>query len=195
MQAGSITRGELTRSQIALLPQAGTLDASFPIDCRDVVALGMIGKIGAFGAVGAADLARAQAALDQVGMSGFARRPVGSLSAGQMQRVLFARLIVQEAPVLLLDEPFNAVDARTEVDLLALIHDWHHQGRTVIAVLHDIELVRAHFPQTLLMAREVVAFGPTDQVLSQENRVRARLTAEAWMADAPVCHASHEVAS
>jgi zinc/manganese transport system ATP-binding protein len=168
------------------------LDASFPLDCRDVVMLGLIGEVGAFAAIGAEGRVRADAALKQVGLQGFADRPVGSLSAGQMQRVLFARLIVQEAPVMLLDEPFNAVDARTEADLLALIHGWHDQGRTVIAVLHDLDLVRTAFPQCLLLAREVMAFGPTADVLSQENRVRARLAAEAWVEAAPICHAEHE---
>ncbi len=191
-ESGSISRGDLKRTQIALLPQAGTLDASFPLDCRDVVMLGLIGEVGAFAAIGAEGRVRADAALKQVGLQGFADRPVGSLSAGQMQRVLFARLIVQEAPVMLLDEPFNAVDARTEADLLALIHGWHDQGRTVIAVLHDLDLVRTAFPQCLLLAREVMAFGPTADVLSQENRVRARLAAEAWVEAAPICHAEHE---
>ncbi len=194
-ESGAVLRGDLTRQQIALLPQAGTLDPSFPIDCRDVVMLGLIGEAGAFRAMGASDRARAEAALAQVGLHDFARRPVGSLSAGQMQRVLFARLIVQEAPVLLLDEPFNAVDTRTEADLLALIDQWHHQGRTVIAVLHDLDLVRAHFPQCLLLARQLVAFGPTEAVLSQENRQRARMVAEAWVGDAPVCEAESDLHS
>ena len=90
---------------------------------------------------------RAEPALAAVGLGGFERRPVGTLSAGQFQRVLFARLMVQDAPVLLLDEPFNAVDARTEADLLALVQAWHRAGRTVIAVLHDLELVRALSPR------------------------------------------------
>jgi len=191
-ESGSIGCGALQRSQIALLAQAGTLDRSFPIDCRDVVLLGLIGKIGAFRAIGKDDVARADAALEQVGMQGFGARPVGSLSAGQMQRVMFARLIVQEAPVMLLDEPFNAVDMRTEADLLALIHEWHRQGRTLITVLHDLDLVREHFPQTLLLAREVVAFGDTEDVLRKENRERARLAAEAWVAGAPVCEVPHQ---
>ena len=191
-QSGSIALGDLTRSEIALLAQTGTLDRSFPIDCRDVVLLGLIGKIGAFRAAGEQDLARAESALRLVGMEGFSRRAVGSLSAGQLQRVMFARLIVQQAPVMLLDEPFNAVDARTEGDLLALIHHWHGEGRTVIAVLHDLEVVREHFPRTLLLAREVVAFGPTAEVLSKHNRERARLAAEAWNAAAPVCEIEHE---
>ena len=177
--AGRIDRGGLAGRDIALLPQASRLDRSFPVTCGEVVALGAWGEMGAFGA-GPADLgARVQAALEQVGMAGFAGRLVGALSAGQFQRVLFARLIVQDAPVLLLDEPTASVDARTEADLVALIRAWHGQGRTVIVVLHDLELVRALCPETLLLAGETVAWGPTAGVLSAENRMRARLLAEA----------------
>jgi zinc/manganese transport system ATP-binding protein len=118
------------------------------------------------------------AALERVGMAGLAAQPVAALSAGQFQRVLFARLIMQDAAVLLLDEPFAAVDARTEADLAAEIRAWHGEGRTVLVVLHDLDLVRALCPQTLLLAGTMVAWGPTDAVLTAENRLRARLLAE-----------------
>ena len=173
--------------QVALLPQGAALDRSFPLGCLEVVALGQVAERGVFRPIGPD---RAHAALEAVGLAGFERRPVGTLSAGQFQRVLFARLMVQDAPVLLLDEPFNAVDARTEADLLAIVHGWQAAGRTVIAVLHDLELVRARFPQTLLLARHVVAWGPTDQVLTPEALTRARLNAEAWVDDAVVCRAA-----
>lgn len=104
---------------------------------------------------------------------------VGALSAGQVQRVLFARLLVQDAPVVLLDEPFNAIDARTTADLLALVRRWHAEGRTVVAVLHDLDQVRAVFPDTLLLARGVVAWGPTADVLTPANLLLARGMAEA----------------
>ena len=79
------------------------------------------------------------------------QRPIQALSAGQFQRVLFARTIVQDAKLILLDEPFTAVDAATTQLLLSVIHEWHAQGRTVIAVLHDMDLVRRHFPHTMLL--------------------------------------------
>ncbi len=93
---------------------------------------------------------------------------MGALSGGQFQRVLFARLLLQDAAIILLDEPFRAVDTKTVEDLLRLIGRWHSEGRTVIAALHDLDQVRAHFPKTLLIAREVVAWGPTKQVLTAE---------------------------
>ena len=166
--------------QVALLPQGTALDRQFPIACLDVVALGAWVRVGPFRPIGAAGLDRARAALHAVGMRGFESRAIGALSAGQFQRVLFARLLMQDAPVLLLDEPFNAVDARTAADLLALVHGWHAAGRTVVAVLHDIELVRDHFPQTLLLARHQLAWGPTSEVLRPDTLRTARLSAEAW---------------
>jgi len=175
------------RESIALLPQATALDRAFPISCLDVVMFGHWSRAGAFRAIRAVEKQRAREALSAVGLEGFEKRAVGSLSTGQFQRVLFARLLVQDAPVILLDEPFNAVDARTAADLLALVHRWHGEGRTVLAVLHDLELVRAQFPETLLLAREPVAWGPTAEVLSAQNRLRARMMAEAWDEDAEAC--------
>ena len=113
-------------------------------------------------------------ALDTVGLTELANRTVGSLSGGQFQRALFARLLLQDAAVILLDEPFRAVDTPTVEHLLQLIQHWHREGRTVLAALHDIEQVRAHFPRTLLLAREVVAWGNTAGVLSRENLVKSR---------------------
>ncbi|SFK89648.1 metal ABC transporter ATP-binding protein [Falsiroseomonas stagni] len=175
--------------RLALLPQQSGMDRAFPILCLDVVMQGMWSKLGAFGAASAADRDRAQAALEAVGLGGFARRPVGAMSAGQFQRLLFARLLVQDADLILLDEPFNAVDARTAADLLAVVRRWHGEGRTVMAVLHDMDLVRDEFPHCLLLARECVASGPTAEVLSAANRLRARRMAEAWDETAPACAA------
>ncbi len=173
--------------KVALLPQAAALDRAFPISCLDVVLFGLWAETGAFGGIGAEGRARALRALASVGLDGFAARPIGSLSAGQLQRVLFARLLLQDAPVMLLDEPFNAVDAATAAVLLRQIVAWHGQGRTVVAVLHDLDLVREHFPQTLLLAREPVAWGPTAEVLTAANRFVARRMAEGWDDTAEAC--------
>ena len=174
--------------RMAYLPQLSEIDRSFPIDVRDCVLLGCWGSAGAFGSVTAALLAQVDAALHAVGLQGFEHRAVGTLSAGQLQRVMFARLLVQDAPLILLDEPFNAVDAKTTADLLALVQQWHLEGRTVIAVLHDDAQVRQYFPQTLLLARELVGWGPTAEVLTEAKLQRARAMAEAWDETAEVCN-------
>jgi zinc/manganese transport system ATP-binding protein len=177
---GRIDRGGLAPADIALLPQLGGLDRAFPIACADVVASGALARLGAFRRAPGATGARVAAALAAVGLDGFGRRLIGSLSAGQFQRVLFARLMLQDAPVLLLDEPIAAVDARTAADLLRIIGGWHAEGRTVVAVLHDLDLVRRAFPDTLVLAREMVAWGPTARAFTAETRRRARLAAESW---------------
>lgn len=188
---GGRSGGALTvmppRERIAYLPQVAEIDRSFPIDVRDCVLLGCWGAAGAWGAVTRKLLGRVDAALQTVGLEGFERRSVGSLSSGQLQRVMFARMLVQDAELILLDEPFNAVDAKTTAALLALVRQWHQQRRTVIAVLHDDAMVREHFPATVLLARELVGWGATGEVLTEPNLRRARTMAEAWDETAGRC--------
>jgi zinc/manganese transport system ATP-binding protein len=173
--------------RVAYLPQLSEVDRSFPLSVQAFVAMGLWHRTGAFGGLGRADLARVGEALAAVGLTGFERRPISALSGGQVQRVMFARLLLQDADLILLDEPFTALDAKTAADLLAVVQRWHGEGRTVLAVLHDIEAVRRHFPDTLLLAREKVAHGPTDTVLTAENLFRARQMSEAFDDDANVC--------
>jgi zinc/manganese transport system ATP-binding protein len=149
--AGRIERGSLHRADIALLAQGSHLDRSFPITCLDVVALAVT-RLGPFRAVGRDRIGQARAALARVGLEGFEGRQIKALSSGQFQRVLFARTILQDARLILLDEPFTAVDAPTQRLLLSVIQDWHAQGRTVVAVLHDPEIVRQHFPHVLSLS-------------------------------------------
>lgn len=172
---------------MAYLPQLADIDRSFPVSGEAVVAMGLWREIGAFGSVRPAHRERIRAAIRTVGMEGFERRPIGALSGGQMQRVLFARLLLQDARLILLDEPFTAIDRRTVDDLLGVILSWHREGRTVLAVLHDLDEVRRHFPRTLLMARELIAHGPTHEALTAENLFRARTTSEAFDDAAAIC--------
>ncbi|MDE0209613.1 MAG: zinc ABC transporter ATP-binding protein AztA [Boseongicola sp.] len=176
---GRIVFGGLSRSEIAYLPQQSDVDRSFPIAVTDLVSMGLWREIGGFGGLRTAHRARVAEAIAAVGLEGFEKRPIGSLSGGQIQRVLFARLLLQDARLVLLDEPFNAVDARTMADLIAVVRRWHGEGRTVLAVLHDFDTVRAHFPRALMLARELVAHGPTAQVLTADNQFRARQMCEA----------------
>lgn len=175
------------RARIAYLPQVADIDRSFPIDVRDCVLLGYWGTASAWGAVSRAMLERVDAALQAVGLEGFEHRSIGSLSSGQLQRVMFARMLVQDAQLILLDEPFNAIDAKTTAALLGLVQQWHQQQRTVIAVLHDDDMVRRYFPQTLLLARELVGWGTTADVLTEPHLQRARAMAEAWDEAAGLC--------
>ncbi|TIW88451.1 MAG: ATP-binding cassette domain-containing protein, partial [Mesorhizobium sp.] len=126
-------------------------------------------------------------ALMAVGLGGFEKRPIDTLSGGQLQRTLFARVLLQDADLILLDEPFNAVDAKTVGDLIALIKHWHGEERTIMVVVHDLDLVRQNFPETLLLARQPIAWGETRETLKPENLLRARRFHEAWEENAPWC--------
>jgi zinc/manganese transport system ATP-binding protein len=177
--AGTIERSRGNHTRLAYLPQAADLDRSFPLSTFDLVSLGLWSKAGLFGAVGRKDRSRVEEALAAVGLTGFERRGIGTLSGGQMQRALFARLLLQDAQIILLDEPFTAIDAKTTADLLDLVRRWHHESRTVVAVLHDLDVVRRVFPETLLIAREPVAWGETGQALDAANLLKARRMIEA----------------
>ncbi|MFG1432578.1 zinc ABC transporter ATP-binding protein AztA [Xanthobacter sp. V2C-8] len=184
---GAVDLHGVSPRDIAYLPQGAEIDRSFPINVYDLVSMGLWRRAGLFGGIGRRDRARIEEAVSAVGLEGFEDRPIGSLSGGQMQRTLFARLLLQDARVILLDEPFTALDAKTTADLVDLVGRWHGERRTVLAVLHDFDLVRAAFPETLLLARQQVAWGPTREVLAPENLLKARRMGEAWQADAATC--------
>jgi zinc/manganese transport system ATP-binding protein len=191
---GRIELSGVPRRRIAYLPQQAGLDRRFPLAAWDLVALGLWHRIGPFGAVRDAHAESIASALAAVGLDGFGARPIESLSGGQLQRALFARLLLQDAPLILLDEPFTAVDARTTLDLIALVQRWHGEARTVVAVIHDLDLAQRYFPQALLLAREPVAWGPTAEVLRAEPRFRARQMREPFDETAEVCHWGSEAA-
>jgi zinc/manganese transport system ATP-binding protein len=185
--SGAIERDGLAARDIAYLPQVADIDRSFPIGVYDMVAMGLWKRTGLFGGVDRRGRAEVEQAIAAVGLNGFERRAIGTLSGGQMQRMLFARLLLQDARVIVLDEPFNAIDAKTETDLLALVRRWHGEQRTVLAALHDLDLVKANFPQTLLLARAPVAWGATPDVLTAANLLKARQMCEAFDEEAAAC--------
>ena len=185
--AGTILTGDLDVRDIAYLPQTVDIDRSFPISVFDFVGTGLWRSVGFFGGMGKDAREKIARALSAVGLSGFENRTIGTLSGGQMQRMLFARVLLQDARLIVLDEPFNAIDAKTSTDLLALIKRWHAEKRTVLAALHDMELVRANFPETLLLARGQVAWGATTEVLTAENLSEARRMCEAFDDSAAAC--------
>jgi zinc/manganese transport system ATP-binding protein len=185
--AGRIERDGLAARDIAYLPQAAEIDRSFPINVYDMVSMGLWHHSGLFGGIDRNGRRRIEQAIAAVGLTGFEDRAIGTLSGGQMQRMLFARLLLQDARVIVLDEPFNAVDAKTSADLFDLVRRWHGEKRTVITALHDIDFVRANFPETLLLAREPVAWGNTTTVLTPENLNTARRMCEAFDEHATEC--------
>jgi zinc/manganese transport system ATP-binding protein len=192
--AGRIERGDLSARDIAYLPQAAEIDRTFPVNVYDMVAMGLWRSTGLFGGVNGKDRKRIEEAIAVVGLTGFEDRAIGTLSGGQMQRMLFARLLLQNARVIVLDEPFNAVDVKTSADLFDLVRRWHGEHRTVLTAMHDIDFVRENFPETLLLAREPVAWGKTAAVLTPENLLTARRMCEAFDEHAEECAAPQSAA-
>jgi zinc/manganese transport system ATP-binding protein len=185
--AGQIDLTNLRAREIAYLPQIAEIDRSFPITVYDIVAMGLWRKVGLFGGIGGGDREKIQAAIASVGLTGFEQRSIATLSGGQMQRVLFARLLLEDARLIVLDEPFAAIDSKSADDLLAIVEHWHRENRTVLAALHDLEMVKASFPEVLLLAREPVAWGPSAHVLTPENLLKARQMCEAFDEKAAAC--------
>jgi zinc/manganese transport system ATP-binding protein len=153
------------RQRLAYLPQLAAIDRDYPLTVLELIALGGWREFGAFRSPSTALRTRAVLVAETVGLAGHLARLIGELSVGELQRALFARLMLQDAAVILLDEPFAAVDAQTLSVLLDQVIQWHQEGRTVIAVQHDLDLVRARFPLTLVLARRCLAWGVTEAVL------------------------------
>jgi zinc/manganese transport system ATP-binding protein len=185
---GRVELDGLKARDIAYLPQDNGLAKTFPMTLETLVSLGLWGRRGLFGTIGKDDRRRMADAFEAVGLAGFEHRGVDQVSGGQLQRALFARVLVQDARLILLDEPFSALDARTTTDLIDLIRRWPGEGRTVLMVLHDLDMVRTLCPDTLLLAREAVAWGETAHALNPENLLKARRLSEAWDEHAHACH-------
>ncbi len=176
---GAIEFCGLTRKMMAYLPQAADLQVDFPISVLQMVSSGFWHKSNGFQRITVHQKEQCKDALRIVGLSGFDDRTLDSLSAGQFQRALFARVIVQDAKLILLDEPFTSIDATTTEALLNVIRRWHKEQRTVICVLHDFEQIKANFTDCLLMARECIAWGKSRDVLNPENLLSARFFRQA----------------
>ena len=165
---------------VAYLPQQTQLDESFPITVFELVTTGLWDKLGFSKSLGTSQHKQCEDAIAAVGLQGFEHRMINTLSGGQLQRSLFARVLLQDQPVILLDEPFNAIDAKTLADLTQVIKQWHQDERTIIMVTHDLDYVQKHCPQTLLLARECIGHGATNDILTAENLKRARQLSEAF---------------
>lgn len=176
LSGGSITWDghavETRRGVVSWLGQRRTQDAGFPVDARTVVDSGRYAVRGAFAGFRDDDRAAVEAAMAEMHVSQFADRPFAELSGGQQQRVLIARALASGAQVLLLDEPLTGLDAPSADDLLRRLRDWAAGGRLVVAVIHDLAVVRAWCSEVLLLNRSAIACGPTAATMSEANLAR-----------------------
>ena len=162
---GRIDRNGGDPRSLGYLPQTVEFDRDFPISARDVVAMGLWSHLGPFGRIGNQHAEIVATALQTMGFTGLENKLIGQLSGGELQRVLFARLIAMDAPIILLDEPFAAIDRETISGLIALIRRWHQEGRTIIAALHDLDQVRRFFPKTMRLTGGRGIFWSTAEIL------------------------------
>ena len=167
-----VLRWSPTRPTIGWLAQRHALESQFPLTVLDVVSQGAWPRISLLRGLRNDVRRRIQAALARVGLTEMARTPIEALSGGQFQRMLFARVLVQRAPLVMLDEPFTGIDEATTHDLMTVIQEMHQQGQTVLAVLHDNQRVADYFPETLLLAPQNASWGLTHEVLPAFHSAR-----------------------
>lgn len=194
--AGKVVWPSGRPNEIGYLAQMSEFDHRFPIRVRDLAAMGAWGGFGLWTGLDRGNRARVDAALEQAGVADLADRALHTLSGGQLQRALFARVILQDAPLILLDEPFAAVDQTTEAHLLTIIRDWRSEGRAVVLVVHDLSSVLDHCSHALLLGNGTATVGTVDHVLTPERLVAQKYMSEsqaAWMfrrppSDAEIAH-------
>lgn len=170
--------------EIGYLAQMADFDSRFPIRVRDLAAMGAWGGFGMRRRLDRAAQKRVAAALDDAGVLSIADQPIHTLSGGQLQRSLFARVILQDAPLILLDEPFAAVDQHTEAHLLSIIDRWRDEGRAVVLVIHDLSSVLDHCTHALLLGGGEATHGSVSDVLTPQNLIRQKYMSESqaeWM--------------
>lgn len=160
---------KLQRTMVGYVPQRGTVDWDFPTNALDVVLMGRYGRIGWIKRPGKKDKELALACLDKVGMADYADRQISQLSGGQQQRVFLARALVQDAQIYFMDEPFIGVDAATEKAIIFLLNELKAQGKTVIVVHHDLQTVEEYFDWSMLINKQIIAYGPTEDVFTMEH--------------------------
>ena len=161
------------QKQVAYVEQRKDLDLTFPIDVFDVVLTGTYGKLGLFKNPGKAEKKLSQDALAQVSLTEFAKRQIGNLSGGQLQRVFVARAIVQQAEIIILDEPFVGIDLQSETAIMRILKQWRDAGKTIIVIHHDLNKVHDYFDDLVILNHGIVDFGPTNEVYNPKNIERA----------------------
>jgi len=157
------------RRRVAYVPQRGSVDWDFPTDALDVVTMGRYGTLGWLRRPGRRERETAYECLRQVGMADFAQRQISQLSGGQQQRVFLARALAQDADLYFMDEPFAGVDALTERAIVALLQELRAQGKTVVAVHHDLNTVDDYFDDVALLNVRLIAAGPVADVFTHDN--------------------------
>jgi manganese/iron transport system ATP-binding protein/manganese/zinc/iron transport system ATP- binding protein len=155
------------RALMGYVPQIDDLDRRFPVSVQDVVMMGRYPRIGWVRRPREEDARAVRGALERVEMADLARAQLGTLSGGQLQRVLLARVLAQDPHLLLLDEPVSGVDTTTQHAVFGVLEALRDAGKTVVVSTHDLNCVVERFDQVLCLNRRLVAYGPPAQVFRE----------------------------
>jgi zinc/manganese transport system ATP-binding protein len=167
---GQIARNALNLELTAYLPQAMILEKDFPIDVGQMIRQGFFKEQSFLSfKLNVEQQVRFEQALELTQLKSLEKKPIRTLSLGQLQRARWARLMVQNAQLILLDEPFTGLDENTTVHLLEVMLNWHKQGRTIIAAIHDEKMAAKYFSHCLVLNKNAVNWGPTAEVLVNHN--------------------------
>lgn len=152
------------RKEIAYVEQRSAIDLTFPITVEEVVLLGTYPKLGLFKRPKKEDREKVLACLKQVKMERFAKRQIGNLSGGQLQRVFIARALAQEADIIFLDEPFVGIDMVSEKVIVSILKQLQGEGKTIVIVHHDLHKTREYFDNLIILNQKLIASGPVKDV-------------------------------
>lgn len=150
---------------ISYVPQRSQVDWHFPVNVADVVMMGRVGQLGLFKWPKRRDWEYVYESLALVDMADLAKRQIGELSGGQQQRVFIARALAQEAALMLMDEPFNGLDIKSQEDIFEVMETLRHRQVTVLVSTHDLNLAGKRFDRLMLLNRQLVAFGNAAHIL------------------------------
>lgn len=160
---------EKQRKLVAYVPQKGSVDWDFPTTAFDVVLMGTYGSLGWIKRPGAKEKKLALECMEKVGMLPYRNRQISQLSGGQQQRVFLARALAQNASIYFMDEPFQGVDATTEVAIINILKELRKEGKTVIVVHHDLQTVPEYFDWVTFLNVKRIATGPVKDIFNDDN--------------------------
>lgn len=171
--AGGTVKDAQKSNLVAYVPQSEEVDWTFPVNVWDVVMMGRYGMMNFMRIPRVEDRRIVTECLGRVGMTEFKDRQIGELSGGQKKRVFLARALAQRGRIMLLDEPFTGVDVQTENSIIELLRELRREGHIILVSTHNLGSVPEFCDQVVLVNRTVLAFGPTEEIFTEDNLAKA----------------------
>lgn len=175
--SGRVTIGgqsiDLIRKKVAYVEQRSAIDLTFPIKVDETVMLGTYPNLGLFHRPKKKDRQKVQESLEKVKMENFAKRQIGNLSGGQLQRVFIARALAQDADIIFLDEPFVGIDMVSEKLIVELLQELRDEGKTIVIVHHDLHKTKEYFDNLIILNKKLIASGPVSTTFTTSTIQKA----------------------